>query len=513
MIDLIKEEEASRLRGSFLEFTRFFFKLITNRDFVVSQPIGRESHQIVVCRELTRLFRLEVPEHRLLINLPPGHGKSVLVSMWIAWSLASYSDSNYMYISYSHELASKHTAFIKSIVSSKMYEYLFGVKIKQDSRAKDHFVTEAGGTVRAFGSSGSITGSDAGLPALDRFSGCVIIDDPIKPDDVHSDTIRESVIRNYEETIRQRARGENVSMIFIGQRLHEDDLAAYLMSGRDTRLWQTVILQGLDSTNNALYPEVMPYERLVALQEKSPYVFASQYQQDPLPAGGGLFKSDWFVLLDEEPQEFLTTFICADTAETDKSWNDATVFSFFGVYEVENFGRKTGVLGIHWLDCVELRIEPKDLKDAFVDFYGACTMHPNPPLMAAIEKKSTGVTLVSVLKDLRGMAIREIERTKASGSKTQRFLEIQPYIASRSISLPTNGKHTELCLKHMAKITANDTHRHDDIADTLADAIRLALIEKTLYNMNDKGLERQQILKGMNQSLRRKINAGAARNG
>ena len=34
----------------------------------------------------------------------------------------------------------------------------------------------------------------------------------------------------------------------------------------------------------------------------------------------------------------------------------------------------------------------------------------------------------------------------------------------------------------MGKITANNTHRHDDIADTLSDAIRIALIEKTMYS-------------------------------
>ena len=34
-----------------------------------------------------------------------------------------------------------------------------------------------------------------------------------------------------------------------------------------------------------------------------------------------------------------------------------------------------------------------------------------------------------------------------------------------------------MCIEHMAKITANESHRHDDIADTLSDAIRIALIE------------------------------------
>ena len=506
-IDIDKEREVAKLRGSLLEFTIYFFKYITGRNFIISVPVGRESHHITCCKALTSVFRLETL--REIINIPPGCGKSTLVSMWIAWTLAHYPDSNYLYISYSHELAAKHTAFIKSIVSSKMYRYLFGVEIDPESRAKDSFRTTAGGSIKAFGSGGAITGQDAGLPGLNRFSGASIIDDAHKPDESHSDTIRQNVINNYDETIRQRCRGINVPIIGIGQRTHQADIFDYFMSGKDVDVWHTTILKGLDSANNALYPEMMPKEKLLTLQEKSPYVFAGQYQQDPLPAGGGLFKPEWFVMLDEEPQCHMT-FITADTAETDKSWNDATVFSFWGIYDIETMGRKTGELGLHWIDCAEIRIEPKDLKEAFMDFYANCVLYPKPPLVAAIEKKSTGVTLLSVLQELRGMQVRQIERTIASGSKTQRFLEIQPFIASKIISFTRNAKHVDNCIKHMAKITANNTHRHDDIADTLSDAIRIALIEKTIYSNDKREEEMRLILNSMNQSLQRKIRAGDA---
>ena len=128
-IDHEKEEMASRLRGSLLEFTRYFFQHITGREFIVSCPDGRESHHITVCRTLTRIKRLEFL--REIINLPPGCGKSTFVSMFVAWCWAEFPDSNFLYISYGHELASKHTAFIKSVVSSNMYGYLFDVHVDQ----------------------------------------------------------------------------------------------------------------------------------------------------------------------------------------------------------------------------------------------------------------------------------------------------------------------------------------------------------------------------------------------
>lgn len=508
-IDLEKEHEASRLRGSLLEFTRYFFQYITGREFIVSVPVGRESHHITVCRSLTEIFNLQ--SLREIINLPPGSGKSVMCSMFIAWAWAHYPDSNFLYISYSHELAVKHTTFIRSIVSSKMYKYLFGIEIDRDSRAKDSFRTTAGGSIMAFGSSGSITGQDAGLPGLDRFSGAVIIDDAHKPSEASSDSMRQAVIDNYDITIRIRPRGMNVPIIYIGQRVHEADLTEFLLSGRDVDVWHATILKGLDDAGNALYPEMMSKEKLLEYQEKSPYVFASQIQQDPLPAGGALFKPDWFPLLTEEP-EMLVTFITADTAETDKSWNDATVFTFWGVYDIEVMGKKSGVLGLHCIDCVELRLEPKDLEPEFINFYASTTLYPKQPLLAAIEKKSTGVTLISVLRGIRGLTIREIERTRASGSKAQRFLEMQPYIASQRISFPAHGRHVDMCRKHMAKITANDTHRFDDIADTFADAIRIALIEKTIYAIDHRENESKFTLEGMNYALKQKLKLGAARN-
>ena len=188
---------------------------------------------------------------------------------------------------------------------------------------------------------------------MDRFSGCVIIDDAHKPDEVHSATTRATVIRNYQETILQRPRDENVPILFIGQRLHEDDLAAFLLSGKDVREWDFTVLEGIDKAGNALYPEMQSLRYLQELQLKQPYVFSSQIQQNPIPSGGALFKPEWFVLLAEEPK-IIATFITADTSETSKTYNDATVFSFWGLYEIEEFGKKTGQpLLARWKVCVD----------------------------------------------------------------------------------------------------------------------------------------------------------------
>lgn len=491
----------AQLCGSFILFCQTFFPLVTGREFKISSPICRESHFITIARELTLVARMQSPS--LLITIPPGSGKSTILCLWIAWCMAKYPNSQFLYISYGFELATKHTEFIRRIMTCPHYIAMFGIKIRHDIKSKDHFVNNFGGSVKAFGSSGPITGQDAGLPNCEHFSGCVVMDDMHKPDEVHSETTRLKVIQNYRETVVQRPRGPNVPIIFLGQRLHEDDLPAFLLSGKDERVWKSVVLKAIDSAGNALYPEVNPLEQLLEKKDKNPYVFSSQYQQEPVPSGGALFKEKDFVTLDEEPS-FLCTFITADTAETAKSYNDATVFSFFGLYKLKEGDQELNQFALHWIDCVELRVEPRDLESEFRSFYAQCLLHKTKPLIAAIEKKSTGVTLCSILEDMRGLKIRDVLRTKASGSKAVRYLEMQPIIASKLISFTYGAKHMPMCVKHMMKITANDSHKFDDICDTLYDGVKIALIDKAL-TLNYASDEQAQILKNMQASLNRQV--------
>lgn len=473
----------NELLGSYLLFVRTFFPLMTGREFIMSEPVGRESHFLTVSRTLTSISRLELLD--TVINIPPGHAKSTMLSMWVAWNMARYPDANYLYISYSQTLAAKHTEFIKRIMTSVDYERLFGTHIRKDSRAKDFFQTEDGGAVAAFGAQGAITGRDAGLPGLNRHSGAVIIDDPHKPDEVHSDVLREKVIDNYKETIVQRKRGINVPIVVIAQRLHEADLCDYLLSEESEYKFNHVCIKALDEADNAIYPEINPKEMLIEKRNKSPYVFAGQFQQNPVPAGGALFKEKDFILLDEEP-EVLVTFITADTAETAKTHNDASAFAFWGVYKIKQGEFDTGLLGLHCLDAQEVWVEPKHLKDTFLDFYTECMRHHVKPTLAAIEKKSTGVTLLSVLEDVRGLQVRDIQRTKASGSKADRYLEMQPVIASKRVTFTQGARHAKMYIEHMTKITANDTHRRDDLADCMYDGCKIALLDELLYREETK---------------------------
>ena len=475
-------ETRALLLDDYLVFLRYFFKKLTGREFALSRPHGRQSHFITIAESLTDCFNN--PKQRLYIGVPPGYAKSTMLIYWVAWAMALYPDSKFIYISYSLDLASKHTETIRRIMQLPDYFLLFGVKICQEARGKEYFRNNFGGEVAAFGSAGGITGRDAGMPNLNRFSGALIMDDMHKPDEVHSDTVRGKVISNFQGTIEQRLRGINVPMVGMGQRLHENDLPAFLLDGKDGYEWKRVILKALDDAGNALYPEKDTKEALLIKKEHDIYNFASQFQQNPQPSGGALFKEDWFITLYEDP-EMICTFITCDSAETTKSYNDASVFSFWGLYKIETLGHETSEYALHWLDCHEIRVEPVELEEEFLGFWSRCQMYNTPPSFAAIEKKSTGVTLLSVLEGLRGMQIRPIERNGAKNSKSERFISMQKYIAAKKITFPLYGKHNANCIKHMSKVTPNNTHAFDDICDTAYDAIKIGLMDKTLIRSSE----------------------------
>lgn len=476
------KDSREALLSDFLLFTRYFYKILTGREFKLSNPVGRESHFITISKALEDCFYN--PDQRLYIGIPPGHGKSTFLIFWVPWTMAHYPDSKYIYVSYSLDLAAKHTETIRRIIQLPEYFKLFGINICRDARGKEYFRNNFGGEVAAFGSGGGIPGRDAGMPQLTRFSGALLMDDMHKIEEAQSDTLREKVVESYQGTIEQRRRGIYVPIIGIGQRVHEQDLAAFLLAGKDGHKWKSLILPALDEAGNALYPEKDTLENLLIKQKFDIYNFASQYQQDPQPAGGALFKEDWFETLYEDP-EMICTFITADSAETSKNYNDATVFSFWGLYQIETMGKKTQEYALHWLDCYEIRVEPSEIKDEFLEFWNRCQMYKVQPIFAAIEKKSTGVTLLSVLQGLRGLQIRPIERNGAQNNKTERFISMQQYISAKKITLPLYGKHNANCIKHMSKITANDTHAFDDICDTAYDAIKIGLMDKTLIRASE----------------------------
>lgn len=283
-------------RQDFYAFSRWMF--LQRKRY----PWNRALHHPVICNALMRVFYGECK--RLIINIPPRYSKTELaVVNWIAWCLGQAPDSEFILTGYSGHLAATNSWQSREIVQSGTYREIFpAARVRSDSSAKGEWRTTDGGCVYAVGAGGTITGYGAGKQRK-RFGGAIIIDDPHKADEANSDTIRKGVIEWFQNTLESRKNGPDTPMVLIMQRLHEDDLAGWLLKGGNGEQWEHVCLPALQADGSALWPEKHTVEQLRVMETANPYVFAGQYQQRPSPAKGGVFKPDNIGIVDAIPAD------------------------------------------------------------------------------------------------------------------------------------------------------------------------------------------------------------------
>lgn len=293
LLDDIRREREDRARRDLYEFAQYMFLQRKGYHW------KRAAHHKAVCDALMRVFRGECT--RLIINIPPRYSKTELaVVMFIAWALGQVPDSEFIHVSYASPLAANNSVQVRTLVQHEAYTQVFpGCRLGSDAKA--HWTTTAGGVMYATGAGGTITGFGAGKDRP-KFGGAIIIDDPHKPDEARSDVMRQGVIDWFQNTLesRQNAPGRT-PIILIMQRLHERDLAGWLMAGGNGETWEHICLPAITDAGEALWPEKHGIEALRRMERAAPYVFAGQYLQRPAPPQGGVFKPDQMQVVDALP--------------------------------------------------------------------------------------------------------------------------------------------------------------------------------------------------------------------
>lgn len=273
----------------------------------------RGSHHKQICEALMRVFRGECP--RLIINVAPRYSKTELAVIdFISWTLGHVPDAEYIHTSYSGRLAANNSWQTRDLVQHDEYQKIFvnpdgtpSVVLRTDSQAKDEWKTIVGGCVYAVGAGGTITGYGAGKHR-DGFGGAIVIDDPHKADEARSDVVRQNVIDWFQTTLESRTNSPHTPIILIMQRLHENDLAGWLLNGGNGEHWEHLCLETLLDTGEghepryrALWPEKHTVEDLLRLQTAKPYTFSGQYQQSPCAPEGNIFKAGKIDVIDAIP--------------------------------------------------------------------------------------------------------------------------------------------------------------------------------------------------------------------
>ncbi|OPC34595.1 phage terminase large subunit [Elizabethkingia miricola] len=293
---------------STLNFTRYFFKKNFGKKFIVNK------HHEIICDALDRVIQGKTK--RLMLNIAPRYSKTELViKNFSSYGFAINPASKFIHLSYSSDLAMDNSSEVQGTVTSDAFQELFDLELTSESKKK--WQTSKGGGFYAVSSGGQVTGFGAGavqeekdieededfenfIPYFDsEFAGAILIDDPIKPDDAQSDQKREAVNQKFDTTIRNRVNSRDTPIIIIMQRLHMNDLCGYLQKLEgvlgidDNGEWELIELPCLQTDEKgeeiALWPHKHTVDELKQMRIKNPFVFETQYQQNPKPKEGLMY--------------------------------------------------------------------------------------------------------------------------------------------------------------------------------------------------------------------------------
>lgn len=292
------------------------------------RPFVDNWHLQWMCQELEGITRGETTH--LLMNVPPGAMKSLLMVFWTAWEWGpkKLPTLRYLCASYTQTLTIRDNRRRKAVLSDEKYKRLWPhVKIDPNRTSDENFGNTSTGWCIATSTGGVGTGERA-----DR----ICVDDPHSVNTAESDAVRGQTLHWWREVIPTRVNDPQKSaFIVIMQRVHSDDVAGDILENRGEE-WVHVMIpmryepdrhcvtdhgedpRGLDEYGNLVpgmtepgviepdsplaqrsgklyWPERFPEYTVV--RDSIPlgrFGVASQFQQMPSPRGGGIILDIWW---------------------------------------------------------------------------------------------------------------------------------------------------------------------------------------------------------------------------
>jgi predicted phage terminase large subunit-like protein len=392
-----------------------------------------------------------------VINIPPRYGKTELVViLWISWTIIRNPSAQFIHASYSDGLALKNSATIRAILAHECIQKYWQIKMRTGTDSKGLWLTEQGGGLLAGAAGGSITGFGAGVTSWndgEPFDGAIIIDDPLKPDDAYSDTMRTTVNERLAGTFHSRRNHPKVPIVIVMQRLHENDASAFAINGELMGdKFDCLSIPAINDAGLPLWERKHSLEQLNVMRGKSAMVFAGQYMQQPAPAEGGLYKVRWF----EQRHEYVAPFngferimLSVDGAFTSKQQNDASAITAWGIKSNNAY----------LLDCHNVRMDYPELETLITQIYA---QHKAQGVL--VENKASGLVLIPALRKA-GLSVIEINPIK---DKVSRVVQSTTPCEAGRVLLP---KYANWLHKVEQQMFFFPNAKHDDIVDSVSQFI------------------------------------------
>lgn len=419
------------------------------------------------------------PYKRLMINMPPRHGKSELCTrVTPAWYLSNWPDREVIVTGHGSEFAADFGNDIRNLIRSHPE---LGITLDPSTSAKDNFKIEGHrGAMRAVGAGGPITGRGAHL---------FVIDDPVKSDeDADSPRMREKLWNWWQGTILSRLMPLHVPeegaqplpedmghIIMIMTRWHEDDIAGRTLA-EEPEEWAQLNFpalathtEGLDrlgrAPGEALWPQMYSREYLLGLQKSmGSRWFSALYQQSPSIEGGNMFKQENFRYwtpvstanglifryttpsgqVKEVRDDQIWRFTTLDLAATETKRADYTVGAVWGV---------TPDRELLLLDLVRERMESAEHEN-FVRRLSA----KHKVRYHGVEKATYGLTLIQVMQRY-GLPVLELKPDK---DKVARAWPAVGFIEHGALYFPRNASWL---YEYEQELQQFPYGAHDDMVD------------------------------------------------
>ena len=412
-------------------------------------------HIDAICAHLEACAEFKIS--RLVINIPPRHMKSILVSvMWPAWVWLKYPERRFIFSSYSGQLAIRDGVKMRMLIDSPLYQELFkpswswrddqNQKIKFDNTATGfRFSTSVGGTV---------TGEGADY---------LVTDDPLNAIDANSEPIRQESNNFVTKVLASRVNNpERHCRILIMQRLHEDDASGHIFK-KET--WERLVLPARYEEKHAhpsrtslnfkdprttegelLWPERFNETAIKGLEEELEGDSHAQLQQDPKPQGGSIFNRDWWKYFSAPPSPVLERVTFIDCAQKPGISNDYTVWATWD----------RTVNGFYLVDLMQEKTDAPLLEAMTLE--RAATLKPDA---IVIEDKSAGSSLIQTL--LSETTLPVIPFDPGQKDKVVRATAATPTVKAGKCFLPERAAWVEDFKKEHEKFPRA---KHDDQVDT-----------------------------------------------
>jgi predicted phage terminase large subunit-like protein len=396
---------------------------------------------------------------RLIINLPPRYLKSMMTSVVFPAFLLGHDPRLKIFgVSYADDLSAKHASDFRVLLESDWYREAFPA-LQIERAANSDVFTTARGFRRATTVNASLTGLGGDI---------FIIDDPQKPADAQSETLRKRVNDWFSNTLRSRLDNKEKGVIIVVmQRVHMNDLTGHLLehSGGWTVLNLPAIAEHDEDipvgdgdyhrrkAGDALHPE---YESLATLQtlqsEVGSEIFAAQYQQAPVPSGGAMIRRDWFKYHDNPPLRSPSSKIIQswDTAVKDGSRNDWSVCTTWQI-EGKHF---------YLLNVARGRFEYPQLREKAI-----ALGRIYEPYVILVEDAMTGASLIQEMKQEGNFKMQAV---KVEHDKVTRMWLQQAKFEAGLVHFP----RSETWLKDLeAELLTFPQGKFDDQVDSVSQAL------------------------------------------